>query len=32
MRKNSKNLAQKYDWKNVALQFREVFKKMKDEV
>ena len=28
MRMNAKKLAKKYDWKNVALQFKEVFEKM----
>ena len=28
MRINSKKLAEKYDWKNIALQFKEVFEKM----
>ena len=28
MRVNSKMLAKKYDWKNIALQFKEVFEKM----
>ncbi len=31
MRKNSKQLAKKYDWKNIALQFKEVFEKMTNE-
>jgi len=25
---NARKLAQKYDWKNIALQFKEVFTKM----
>jgi glycosyltransferase involved in cell wall biosynthesis len=28
MRVNAKRVAKKYDWKNIALQFREVFKRM----
>jgi glycosyltransferase involved in cell wall biosynthesis len=28
MRVNAKKLAKKYDWKNIALQFREVFEGM----
>lgn len=28
MKKNSRKLAQKYDWKNIALQFKKVFEKM----
>ncbi len=31
MRKNAKALAKKYDWANIALQFREVFKKMESK-
>ncbi len=31
MRTNSKQLAKKYDWKNIALQFKEVFEKMINE-
>lgn len=31
MRENSKKLAKKYDWKNIAVQFKEVFERMRDE-
>ena len=29
MRTNAREFAQKYDWKNIALQFRDVFEKVK---
>ncbi len=31
MRANAKRLSEKYDWKNIAVQFKEVFKKMINE-
>jgi len=31
MRVNSKKLAEKYDWKNIAVEFKEVFEKMINE-
>ncbi len=31
MRINSRKFAEKYDWKNIAVQFKEVFKEMLDE-
>ncbi len=31
MRMNSKKLAEKYDWKNIAFQFKEVFEKMMEK-
>lgn len=31
MRVNAKKLAQKYDWKNIALQFKNIFEKMINE-
>jgi glycosyltransferase involved in cell wall biosynthesis len=31
MRGNAKRLAQKYDWKNIALEFKKLFEKMLEE-
>ncbi len=31
MRVNAKNLSQQYDWKNIAVQFKQVFEKMNNE-
>jgi glycosyltransferase involved in cell wall biosynthesis len=31
MRVNSLNLASKYDWKNIAKRFKELYEKMRNE-